>query len=81
MQNPLANFIGVFSLVRVVRGFQVNPICRHNITRSDQQIGNCLQQTSPIGVMLVIHKQIISVVPLQVLFYYYYYLFCLKRAN
>ncbi len=25
MQNPLANFIGVFSLVRDVRGFQVNP--------------------------------------------------------
>ncbi len=40
MQNPLANFIGVFSLVRVVRGFQVNPLCRHNITRSDRQIGN-----------------------------------------
>ncbi len=38
--NPLANFIGVFSLVRVVRGFQVNPLCRHNITRSDRQIGN-----------------------------------------
>ncbi len=34
MQNPLANFIGVFSLVRDVQGFQVNPLCRHNITRS-----------------------------------------------
>ncbi len=41
MQNPLANFIGVFSLVRDVRGFQVNPLCRHDITRSDRQIGNC----------------------------------------
>ncbi len=35
MQNPLANFIGVFSLVRDDRGFQVNPLCRHDITRSD----------------------------------------------
>ncbi len=41
MQNPLANFIGVFSLVRDDRGFQVNPLCRHDITRSDRQIGNC----------------------------------------
>ncbi len=40
MQNPLANFIGVLSLVRDVRGFQVNPLCRHDITRSDRQIGN-----------------------------------------
>ncbi len=32
MQNPLTNFIGVFSLVRDVRGFQVNPLCRHDIT-------------------------------------------------
>ncbi len=40
MQNPLANFIGVFSLVRDVRGFQVNPLCHHDITRSDRQIGN-----------------------------------------
>ncbi len=40
MQNPLANLIGVFSLVRDVRGFQVNPLCRHDITRSDRQIGN-----------------------------------------
>ncbi len=40
MQNPLANFIGVFSLVRDDRGFQVNPLCRHDITRSDRQIGN-----------------------------------------
>ncbi len=31
---------GVFSLVRDVRGFQVNPLCRHDITRSDRQIGN-----------------------------------------
>ncbi len=32
MQSPLANFIGVFSLVRDDRGFQVNPLCRHDIT-------------------------------------------------
>ncbi len=29
-----------FLLVRDVRGFQVNPLCRHDITRSDRQIGN-----------------------------------------
>ncbi len=29
IQNPLANFIGVFSQVRDDRGFQVNPLCRH----------------------------------------------------
>ncbi len=29
-----------FPLVRDVRGFQVNPLCRHDITRSDRQIGN-----------------------------------------
>ncbi len=40
MQNPLANFIGVFSLVRDDRGFQVNPLCCHDITHSDRQIGN-----------------------------------------
>ncbi len=40
MQNPLANFIGVFSLVRDDRGFQENPLCHHDITRSDRQIGN-----------------------------------------
>ncbi len=27
-----------FLLVRDVRGFQVNPLCRHDITRSDRQI-------------------------------------------
>ncbi len=32
MQNPLANFIGVFSYVRDDRTFQVNPLCRHDIT-------------------------------------------------
>ncbi len=31
-----------FLLVRDVRGFQVNPLCRHDITRSDRQIGNIL---------------------------------------
>ncbi len=35
-----SQFIGVFSLVRDDRGFQVNPLCRHDITRSDRQIGN-----------------------------------------
>ncbi len=40
MQNPLANFIGVFSYVRDDRGFQVNPLCCHDIIRSDRQIGN-----------------------------------------
>ncbi len=29
-----------FLLVRDVRGFQVNPLCRHDITRSDRLIGN-----------------------------------------
>ncbi len=29
-----------FLLVRDVLGFQVNPLCRHDITRSDRQIGN-----------------------------------------
>ncbi len=32
MQNPLVNLIAVFSLVRDDRGFQVNPLCRHDIT-------------------------------------------------
>ncbi len=40
MQNPLANFIGVFSLVRDVRGFQVNPLCCHNITSLFPPSGN-----------------------------------------
>ncbi len=31
-----------FLLVRDVRGFQVNPLCRHDITRSDRQMGNCV---------------------------------------
>ncbi len=30
-----------FLLVRDVRGFQVNPLCRQDITRSDRLIGNC----------------------------------------
>ncbi len=34
-----------FLLVRDVRGFQVNPLCRHDITRSDRQIGNSLSLT------------------------------------
>ncbi len=40
MQNPLANFIGIFSLVRDVRGFQVNPLCRHDITSPFPPSGN-----------------------------------------
>ncbi len=40
MQNPLANFIGVFSLVRDVRGFQVNPLCRHDIMSPFPPSGN-----------------------------------------
>ncbi len=40
MQNPLANFIGVFSLVRDVRGFQVNPLCHHDITSPFPPSGN-----------------------------------------
>ncbi len=40
MQNPLANFIGVFSLVRDVWGFQVNPLCRHDITSPFPPSGN-----------------------------------------
>ncbi len=40
MQNPLANFIGVFSLVRDDRGFQVTPLCRHNITSLFPPSGN-----------------------------------------
>ncbi len=40
MQNPLANFIAVFSLVRDDRGFQVNPLCRHNITSPFPPSGN-----------------------------------------
>ncbi len=49
MQNPLANFMGVFSLVRDDRGFQVNPLCRHDITRSDRQIGNDCCSSCPGG--------------------------------
>ncbi len=40
MQNPLANFISVFSLVRDDRGFQVNPLCRHDITSPFPPSGN-----------------------------------------
>ncbi len=40
MQNPLANFIAVFSLVRDDRGFQVNPLCRHDITSPFPPSGN-----------------------------------------
>ncbi len=40
MQIPLANIHWRFLLVRDDWGFQVNPLCRHDITRSDRQIGN-----------------------------------------
>ncbi len=40
MQIPLANIQWRFLLVRDDWGFQVNPLCRHDITRSDRQIGN-----------------------------------------
>ncbi len=40
MQNPLANFIGVFSLVRDDRGFQVNPLCHYDITSPFPPSGN-----------------------------------------
>ncbi len=40
MQNPLANFIGVLSLVRDDQGFQVNPLCRHDITSPFPLSGN-----------------------------------------
>ncbi len=40
MQIPLANIHCRFLLVRDDWGFQVNPLCRHDITRSDRQIGN-----------------------------------------
>ncbi len=40
MQNPLANLIGVFSLVRDDRGFQINPLCRHDITSPFPPSGN-----------------------------------------
>ncbi len=39
MQIPLANIHWRFLLVRDDWGFQVNPLCRHDITRSDRQIG------------------------------------------
>ncbi len=38
--KPTSQFHWRFLLVRDVRGFQVNPLCRHDITRSDRQIGN-----------------------------------------
>ncbi len=43
VQSPVqdsSQFHWRFLLVRDVRGFQVNPLCRHDITRSDRQIGN-----------------------------------------
>ncbi len=45
MQNPLANFIGVFSLVRDVRGFQVNSLGRHD-TPTDRELCICIIEES-----------------------------------
>ncbi len=42
-----------FLLVRDVRGFQVNPLCRHDITRSDRQIGNCLYNYRWLSIYIV----------------------------
>ncbi len=39
-----------FLLVGDVRGFQVNPLCRHDITRSDRQIGNTRIQMVNIAI-------------------------------
>ncbi len=39
-----------FLLVRDVRGFQVNPLCRHEITRSDRQIGNAQYSLPPLTI-------------------------------
>ncbi len=44
-----------FLLVRDVRGFQVNPLCRHDITRSDRQIGNFLY--FPFEITLVLSRR------------------------
>ncbi len=40
MQNPLANFHWHFLLVRDDWGFQVNPLCRHDITSPFPPSGN-----------------------------------------
>ncbi len=40
MQNPLANFHWRFLLVRDDWGFQVNPLCRHDITSPFPPSGN-----------------------------------------
>ncbi len=38
--NSTSQYSLAFSLYRDDWGFQVNPLCRHDITRSDRQIGN-----------------------------------------
>ncbi len=38
-----------FLLVRDVRGFQVNPLCRHDITHSDRQIGKHCSLSVELG--------------------------------
>ncbi len=42
-----------FLLIRDVRGFQVNPLCRHDITRSDRQIGNWY----PVDVFMIVRTK------------------------
>ncbi len=44
-----------FLLVRDVRGFQVNPLCRHDITRSDRQIGNWNSHSRSLVLCSVTH--------------------------
>ncbi len=51
-----------FLLVRDVRGFQVNPLCRYDITRSDRQIGNHVsprgnETLHPLGVAIGERRQ------------------------
>ncbi len=57
MQNPLANFIGVFSLVRDDRGFQVNPLCRLDITSPFPPSGNggYVRNLDDLSILFVIH--------------------------
>ncbi len=38
--NSTSQYSLAFSLYKDDWGFQVNPLCRHDITRSDRQIGN-----------------------------------------
>ncbi len=57
MQNPLGNFIAIFSLFRDVRGFQVNPLCRHDITSPFPPSGNggYIRNVDVVPVMIYSH--------------------------